>query len=72
MADAFYLRIKKDYATAVIEDLIKLDAVEAIKEDDIELTPSQMQALDKELETIKGNPGYLVKWNSIKHRFKKS
>ena len=71
MADTFYLRIKKDYAAAVIEDLIRLDAVEAIEEDDIELTPAQKEALDKELEAIK-TPGYLLKWDDIKHRFKKN
>ncbi|MEO6452757.1 MAG: hypothetical protein ABIN97_01730 [Ginsengibacter sp.] len=72
MPDTFYLRIKKDYAAAVIEDLIKLDAVEAIDEYDIELTPAHKAALDKELEAIKNDPDYLVKWNDVKHRFKKS
>ena len=71
MADTFYLRIKKDYAAAVIEDLIKLDAVEAIKENDIELTLTQKAALDKEQEAIKNQPDYLVRWNDIKHQFKK-
>jgi hypothetical protein len=71
MADTFYLRIKKDYATAVIEDLIKLEAVEAIEENDIELTPVQKVALDKEPEAIK-NPDYLLKWDNIKHGFKKT
>ncbi len=72
MAVTFYLRIKKDYAAAVIEDLIKLDAVEAIEENDIELTPAHKAALDKELEAVKNNPDYLLKWSDIKHRFKKS
>lgn len=71
MADIFYLRIKKDYAAAVIEDLIKMEAVEAVEENDIELTPAQKNALDKELEAIKNAPGYLKKWNDVKHRFKK-
>jgi hypothetical protein len=71
MSDTFYLRIKKDYAAAVIEDLIKMDAVEAIKENDIELTPAQKAALDKELEAVKDDPAYLLKWNNIRHQFKK-
>ena len=71
MTDTFYLRIKKDYAAAVIEDLIKLDAVEAVEENNIELTPAQKTALDKELESVKNNPDYLAKWNDVRHRFKK-
>ncbi len=72
MADTFHLRIKKDYAAALIEDLIKLEAVEAIEENHIELTPAQKAALDKELAAINNDLNYLVKWNDIKHRFKKS
>lgn len=68
-----HIRIKKDYAAALIEDLIKVHAVEAIDEDEgLELTTQQKEALDKELLTIAGNPGYLQKWNDIKHRFKKA
>lgn len=37
-----------------------------------ELTPGQKLALDKELEVVKNNPDYLLKWNDIKSRFKKS
>ena len=72
MPDIFHLRIKKDYAAAVIEDLIKLDAVETIQEHEIELTLAQKAALDKELEAVKNDPDYLLKWDEIKHRFKKN
>lgn len=67
-----HIRIKKDYAAALIEDLIKVHAVEAVEEDDtIELTAQQRDALDKELAAIAGNPSYLQKWDDVKHRFKK-
>ena len=67
-----HIRIKKDYAAALIEDLIKVHAVEAVEEDEpIELTPQQKEALDKELAAIASNPAYLQKWDDIKHRFKK-
>jgi hypothetical protein len=33
-----HLRIKKEYAAALIEDLIKVNAVEAIEEEAVELT----------------------------------
>jgi hypothetical protein len=67
-----HLRIKKEYAAALIEDLIKVHAVEAVLEEDtVELTAQQKEALDKELVAIAGNPAYLQKWNDVKHRFKK-
>lgn len=71
MTDTVHLRIKKEYAAALIEDLIKVDAVESVEEDTIELTPAQKAALDKELQAIKDNPNYLLKWDDIKHRYKK-
>jgi len=73
MSDStFHIRIKKDYAAALIEDLIKVDAVETVEEDEeIELTPRQKEALDKELMAIKANPAYLQKWDDVKSLFKK-
>jgi hypothetical protein len=67
-----HLRIKKEYAAALIEDLIKVHAVEAVEEaEDIELTTQQKEALDKELVSIAANPAYVKPWNDVKHRFKK-
>jgi hypothetical protein len=66
-----HLRIKKEYAAALIEDLIKVHAVEAVEEEAIELTAQQKEALDKELVAIASNPAYLQKWEDVKHRFKK-
>ena len=73
MADTtLHIRIKKDYAAALIEDLIKVHAVEAVEEEDIlELTPRQKEALDKELAAIAADPTYLQKWDDVKTRFKK-
>jgi hypothetical protein len=68
-----HLRIKKEYAAALIEDLIKVHAVEAVGEEEaVELTTQQKEALDKELAAIAANPAYLQKWNDVRHRFKKS
>ena len=55
MYDTLHLRIKKDYAAALIEDLIKLDAVETVTDDNIELSLAQKTALNKELESVKNN-----------------
>lgn len=65
-----HIRIKKEYAAALIADLIKVHAVEAVEEDEsIELTTRQKEALDRELAAIKANPTYLQKWNDVKSRF---
>ena len=67
-----HLRIKKEYAAALIEDLIKVHAVEAVEEEEaVELNAQQKEALDKELVAIAANPAYLQKWDDVKHRFKK-
>ena len=71
MSDIMCLKIKKDYAAALIEDLIKLDAVEAVQEEEIELTLAQKLALDIELENVKANPDYFLKWDAVKYQFKK-
>jgi hypothetical protein len=74
MADTtLHIRIKKDYAAALIADLIKVHAVEAVEEGEtVELTTQQKEALDKELAVIASNPGYLQKWDEVKNRFKRS
>jgi hypothetical protein len=67
-----HIRIKKEYAAALIEDLIKVHAVEAVEEEEaVELTAQQKEALDNELSAIAANPAYLQKWDNVKHRFKK-
>lgn len=73
MADTtLHIRIKKEYAAALIEDLIKVQAVEAVEEEEIiELTPRQKEALDKELAAIAANPAYSQRWDDVKSRFKK-
>lgn len=71
MPNTLHLRIKKEYAAALIEDLIKVDALEAVEDDAIQLTPAQKAALDKELDAIENDPGYLLKWDDVKQRYTK-
>ncbi len=71
MPGTLHIRIKKEYAGALIEDLIKVNAVEMVEEDTIELNAEQRAALDKELQAIKSNPDFLLNYNEVKHRFKK-
>jgi len=68
----FHIRIKKEYAAALIEDLIKVHAVEAVEEEEaVELTARQKEALDKELAAISADPAHLQKWDDVRSRFKK-
>lgn len=72
MPEIYHLKIKKEYAAALIDDLIKVDAVENIEAEDTELLQWQKDALDKELQAIAENPDYTISWDSVKDRFKQS
>jgi len=68
MPEIFHLRIKKEYAASLIENLIDEDAVEKIEESDIDLTDEQKRAIDSELAAISADPNYLKKWDEVKLR----
>ena len=60
MSLIYRVKIKKEYASAVIEDLQKMKAIELIKEDS-EIVPEwqKNEVLKRTLETLK-NPSSLV------------
>jgi hypothetical protein len=67
----YHIRIKKEYPAALIDDLIKIDALENMESSQqTELPQWQKEALDKELQAIADNPNYLISWDSVKTRFK--
>jgi len=61
MQDVFRLRVKKDFAEAIIFDLQKMDAVELIN-DDIPLW--QMDLVKERMEDYKRNPIVLQDFDS--------
>lgn len=69
MPEIYHLKIKKEYAAALIDDLIKVDAVENIETENTELPQWQKDALDKELQAIAENPGCTIPWNNVKDHF---
>ena len=71
MPEEYHIRTKKDYATSLIELLRKDDAIEDLELKGFELTERQKEAIEKELELINNNPGYLQKWDDVKQRYKK-
>ena len=70
MIDTFHIRIKKDYAAAVIADLQKMDAVEFIDENDLTVPDWHIQLVKDELKKITDNPALLVDWDTAKKQFK--
>ena len=70
MQEVYHIKIKKEYAAALIDDLIKIDAIESIETESAELPQWQKDALDKELLAIVENPDYTTPWNEVKNKFK--
>ena len=58
MSATYHIRIKKDYALAVLEDLQKMEAVELVKEDE---TPEwQKTEVRKRVKEVEQDPSILV------------
>ena len=70
MPEVYHLKIKKEYAAALIEDLIKTDAVENIGSENVEIPQWQQIALDKELQRIAESDNYAVNWDGVRNKFK--
>ena len=69
MNEVYHIKIKKEYAAALIDDLIKIDAVEDMEASNTELPQWQKDALDKELQAITDNPDYTIPWDNVKNHF---
>ncbi len=60
MLEIYHIKIKKEYAAALIDDLIKVDAVENIEQHLAELPQWQKDALDIELQAIADNRNFSI------------
>lgn len=61
MSDTIHIRIKKEYATAVIEDLQKLDAVEIVPEQEAFDVPQwQQDEVRRQIVKYKDHPELLI------------
>jgi hypothetical protein len=57
----YHIRIKKEYASAIIEDLQKNDAVELVPEEEaFEVPEWQKEEVRKRIEKYKNNPEMLL------------
>ena len=70
MHDTYFIRIKKDYAADVIEDLQKMDAVEFINEENITIPQWQMDKVLEAKNRLKENPSLLIDWETVKQNIR--
>jgi hypothetical protein len=65
MSATYHIRIKKEYAVAVIEDLQKKDAVELMPEEKTFHVPQwQIDEIRKSKEYYKQHPEELISWEA--------
>jgi hypothetical protein len=66
MQNTYHIRVKKEYAAAIIEDLQKMDAVELMPEDTAYDIPQwQKDEVRKRIEKYKNNPEQLIDEDSF-------
>ncbi|OJW82705.1 MAG: hypothetical protein BGO69_06955 [Bacteroidetes bacterium 46-16] len=70
MAGYYFLRIKKDYASAIIEDLRKLDAVELVEPEDSDIPDWQKKQVKARLKELKKNPEKAINWSGATKKLK--
>ena len=67
----YFLRVKKDYASAIIEDLQKLDAVELLDADNDTIPEWQKKEVLARLQILEDDPASGVDWNTAINRIKR-
>lgn len=61
MQHTYHIRVKKDYAAAVIEDLQKMDAVELMPAGtDTDVPHWQQEEVRRRIEKYKNDPGQMI------------
>lgn len=71
MEEIVHLRIKKEYAAALIEDLIQAKALEPVTENDIDIPEWQKEAVRQTLRQVQAHPEQLQSWEVIKQKYKR-
>lgn len=71
MQDTYFIRIKKDYAADVIEDLQKMDAVEFIDEENIDIPQWQKDKVLAAKNKVEEDPSLLIDWETVKQNIRK-
>ncbi|CAG5070528.1 hypothetical protein DYBT9623_03073 [Dyadobacter sp. CECT 9623] len=74
MAITYHIKVKKDYAADLIEDLEKVDAIEVFaseNESTIEIADWQKETVLARLKEAKTSPETLISWTQAKERIEK-
>jgi len=70
MEEIVHLRIKKEYAAELIEDLIRAKALELVS--DTHIPEWQKEAVRQTLRQVQEHPEQLQSWDLIKQKYKKA
>lgn len=71
MSETYFIRIKKEYAADVIEDLQKMDAVEFIDEGNIDIPQWQKDKVLTAKNKVEKDPSLLIDWETVKQNIRK-
>ena len=71
MEEIVHLRIKKEYAAELIEDLIRAQALELVRETDTDIPDWQKEAVRQTLIQVQEHPEQLQSWDLIKQKYKR-
>jgi hypothetical protein len=66
----YFVRVKKDYAAAILEDLQKLDAVELLDGGGNEIPEWQKKEVLSRLQQLDDNPESAIDWDAAINRIK--
>jgi hypothetical protein len=69
-ATTYHIRIKKDYAVAIIEDLQKLDAVELLPGEELPIPEWQKKEVRKRIKDLQKNPEKALSWLAASKKVK--
>lgn len=72
MEEIVHLRIKKQYAADLIQDLIEAKALEPVMELDVVIPEWQKEAVRQTLADVMENPGRLQPWDLIRQKYMKA
>ena len=72
MSETYHIKIKKNYAKDVIEDLEKMEAVELLSDNENSFTVPewQIELGKEEAKKISENPSLLMDWEKARKEFK--
>ena len=69
-ATTYHIRIKKNYAAAILKDLQKLDAVEFLPEAEVVIPEWQKKEVRKRIKEVQKNPAKAISWTEAQKKIK--